>query len=168
MANIRKDILEVLEQAKLEIQANMAQKGINASGRSSRAFHISETNDAIRLVYGSDERHAPLDTLEIGRPAGNVPGGFSSRMAKTGEYAGKPDVSNTFKAILIQWAQDKGFTLDWGGATCLGRRIAYAGTLRHQHPEDVWSTPVTKATETLRKDIRATILAEIQQITTNF
>lgn len=161
--------MRVLEQCKSEIQSNMAAKNINASGRSSRAFHVRKTADAIQLVYGSAERIAPLDTLEIGRPAGNVPGGFSLHIAKTGAYAGRPDVSNKFKGMLMYWAEEKGISMTWGGATNLGRKIAYSGTDRHRNPEDVWSTPVNKAVETLRHDLRILIASSIHQtITTHF
>ena len=166
---LRDEILQVLNQCKAEIQANMAAKNINASGRSSAAWSVREEPGAFSLIYGSDERIAPLDTLEIGRPAGNVPGGFSSNLAKTGAYAGRPDVSNVFKYMLIKWAEEKGFDLNWGGATNLGRRIAYDGTLRNQSPVDVYSTPVNMAVERLKRAIRMNVLADVhKQVTTHF
>lgn len=160
---LRDEILQVLSQCKAEIQANMAAKNINASGRSSAAWSVREEPGAFSLIYGSDERIAPLDTLEIGRPAGNVPGGF--RMTK----AGVRDVSNAFKWLLIKWAEQKGFDLNWGGATMLGRRIAAQGTLRNQSPVDVYSTPVNMAVERLKRAIRGNVLADVhKQVTTHF
>lgn len=160
---LRDEILQVLSQCKAEIQANMAAKNINASGRSSAAWSVREEPGAFSLIYGSDERIAPLDTLEIGRPAGNVPGGF--RMTK----AGVRDVSNAFKWLLIKWAEQKGFDLNWGGATMLGRRIAAQGTLRNQSPIDVYSTPVNMAVERLKRAIRMNVLADVhKQVTTHF
>lgn len=159
---LQEEIKAVLSQAKAEIQANMAAKNINASGRTSRAFAVVETPDDISLVL-QEGWHAPLDTLEIGRPAGGVPGGF--RLTK----AGTLDVSNKFKWILIKWAQDKGFDLNWGGATMLGRRIAAEGTLRNKNHVDVWSTPVHKAVAELHKVLPQHIRGEITEIVkTNF
>ena len=166
---MQEDIVRTLQQAQAEIQANMASKNINASGRSSRAFVVRVLPTSVQLAYGSSDYIAPLDTLEIGRPAGRVPGGFSLTRAKTGKYAGKLDVSNKFKYILILWGKEKGIDLGWGGATELGRKIAYDGTDRHRNPVDVWSTPVEKAVSTLRTNVRVAIGSEIHQlVTTNF
>lgn len=166
---IEQNILQILTQCKAEIQANMASKGINASGRTSAAFKVEQTADGIALVLDRSGRVAPLETLEIGRPAGNVPGGFTQRLAKTGAYAGKPDVSNTFKAILIKWAAEKGYAdFGWAAATGLGRKIAYDGTNRNKQHEDVYSTPVQKARQLLASDIRTIILTRIQQANANF
>ena len=95
-----------------------------------------------------------METLEIGRPGGNVPGGI--RTTKKGVR----DVSNTFKAILVQWAKDKGIAdFGWGAATVLGRRIAADGTRRYHQHEDVYSSAVKQAA----KDIQAMFLTELQQ-----
>lgn len=159
---IEEEIRQVLGQAKAEIQANMAAKNINASGRTSAAFAVVETPDDISLVLQAGQ-HAPLATLEIGRPGGNVPGGF--RMTKKGIV----DVSNKFKWLLILWARDKGFDLGWGGATMLGRRIAAEGTLRNKAHVDVYSTPVHKAVAELDRIIPRHILGQINEIVkTNF
>lgn len=131
----------LLEEAKEAIRVEMASKGINATGNTSRSFRVERYDGGIRLVMGGESyRTAPLETLEVGRPPGDVPGGF--RMTK----AGVRDVSNTFKAILIEWAKAKGIAdFGWGRATMLGRRIAEQGTLRHTNPVDVYSTIVMDA-----------------------
>lgn len=168
MRDLGAEIVAVLEKAKAEIQANMAAKNINASGRTSAAFAVLRKESSIDLVLQAGN-HAPLSTLEIGRPAGNVPGGFSSNLAKTGSYAGKPDVSNVFKYMLIKWAEEKGFELNWGGATNLGRRIAYDGTLRHKTPVNIYSAPVHVAVERLQEITNRSILASVSDIVkTNF
>lgn len=160
--DIRSEIRQVLIQTRDEIRANMVSKNINASGRTSAAFGIREDATSIALVLGEGQ-HAPLETLEIGRPAGNVPGGL--RLTK----AGVMDVSNAFKWILIKWAEDKGFELNWGGATMLGRRIAQQGTLRHMTHEDVYSTPVNVAIPKIRAAINKSISDYItQSVKTNF
>lgn len=131
----------ILNEARDTIRAEMASKDINATGNTSKSFRVERYDGGIRLVMGGESfPTAPLETLEVGRPGGNVPGGF--RMTK----AGVLDVSNTFKAILIQWAKDKGIDdFGWGRATMLGRRIAAEGTLRHNSPVNVYSQAVTDA-----------------------
>lgn len=147
----------ILEKAKEQIQANMAAKDINASGRTSKSFRVERYDGGIRLVMGGADT-APLDTLEIGRPGGSVPGGFKRTKA------GVIDVSNTFKAILVQWAKDKGIAdFGWGAATMLGRRIAEKGTLRHENPTDVYSSVVLDAADQVKGEVTVTITTMIHE-----
>ena len=140
-----------------DIRREMEQKDINASGRTSRSFRVVREGTRILLVMGGKDT-APLETLEIGRPGGNVPGGF--RMTK----AGVRDVSNTFKAILIRWAEEKGIgDFGWGRATMLGRRIAERGTLRHEKPVDVYTTAVLDAAKMVGKEVTVTVTALIHE-----
>lgn len=154
---MKNEIVAILEKAKEDIQARMASEGINASGRSSRSFRVEQYETGVRLVYGNPDT-APLSTLEIGRPAGNVPGGF--RMTRNGTL----DVSNTFKAILIQWAKDKGIAdFGWGRATMLGRRIAEQGTLRHMQPVDVYTSIVMDAANHVKRGAVAIVTGYIHE-----
>lgn len=146
-------VTERLEQLRQEIVGSIESKGITASGRTQRSLTVEQYDGGVRLVAKAGNR-APINTLEIGRPAGNVPGGF--RTTKKGVR----DVSNTFKAILVQWAKDKGISdFGWGAATMLGRRIAAEGTLRNKRHEDVYSSAVEQAA----KDIQAMFLTKIQE-----
>lgn len=156
MADLKQIVVRRLTECQQQIQQDMAALGINASGRSSRAFRVVVTENGVQLIYGSEERHAPLETLEIGRPAGDVPGGFV--LTKSGIV----DVSKKFKSILIHWADEKGFQLGWGGATMLGRRIAEQGTIRHTEPQDVYSTNVQRTADALNEDLPRQVRAEIQ------
>lgn len=142
-------VMRALENAKAQIQANMEAKNINASGRTSRSFRVERYDGGARLVMGGEPyRTAPLPTLEVGRPPGNVPGGFVTTKA------GVLDVSKTFKAILIQWAKDKGLgDIGWGRATMMGRKIATQGTNRFANHEDVYTTVVMETAEGVAKDI---------------
>lgn len=150
-------IVAVLEKAKADIQARMEAENINASGRSSRSWRVVQYDGGVRLLYG-DFDTAPLDTLEVGRPGGNVPGGF--RMTKDGVL----DVSNTFKAILVKWAEDKGIAdFGWGRATMLGRRIAEQGTLRHTNPVDVYSTIVMDVSRTVMGNVAVSVSKYIHE-----
>ena len=92
MPNLEEDIRLRLQQCCDEIRANMASKGINASGRTSRNFVVKKVPGGMSLVLQHSDRVeipckprgfgsvfagvAPLDTLEIGRPGGKVPRGF--------------------------------------------------------------------------------------------
>lgn len=139
----------ILNEARDAIRAEMASKGINATGNTSKSFRVERYDGGIRLVMGGESfPTAPLETLEVGRPGGNVPGGF--RMTK----AGVLDVSNTFKAILVEWAKDKGIAdFGWGRATMLGRRIAAEGTLRHKSPVNVYSQAVFDARNKIVQEV---------------
>lgn len=150
---------EILERCKLQIQDEMRAKDINASGATSDSFRVERYAGGIRLVMGGTERRtAPLETLEIGRPAGNVPGGFRTTKA------GVRDVSNTFKWLLIQWAKEKGIAdFGWGRATMLGRRIADEGTLRHKAPVNVYSQAVVDARAEIGEAIEMTITTKIHE-----
>lgn len=148
-------VVAALEKAKAEIQANMEAKNINATGNTSRSFRVERYDGGVRLVMGGTaQRTAPLATLEVGRPPGNVPGGFVITKA------GVRDVSKTFKAILIQWAKDKGLgDIGWGAATMIGRKIAEQGTRRYTNHEDVYSSVVLEVSEGVAKDIVKSVTA---------
>ena len=161
---LEQDIIRVLTQAKDEIQANMASKRINASGRTSRGFRVEVYNGGIRLVLAHDETAqveckprgfgsvtvgtAPLSTLEIGRPGGGVPRGFYY--------------------IIKQWTRDKGLTFASESerqtfSYFTARKIMKKGTQRNTHHEDVYSTPLQKAQAELQKDIRTYITGAVYE-----
>jgi hypothetical protein len=97
----------------------------------------------VRLVARAGER-ASLDTLEIGRPAGKVPSGFT--------------------AILEQWSRDKGIMMSDKDrrtfAYFLGKRIQREGTRRNAQHEDIYSSAVEEAV----KKIEKTILSRVTEI----
>lgn len=137
MAQLYADIVQLLEQAKADIQASMAMNGINASGRTSDSFHVVATDDHIMLVMGGDGT-APLATLEIGREGGKVP--------------------YNFQEILYEWSKNKGIpfsddrqrkTFSW----FLSQKIKREGTQRHKTPVDVYSTIVHETVEKLKPAI---------------
>lgn len=138
METLTTQVIQLLEQAKEEIQTSMVANNINASGRTSDSFRVEDSGDGhIRLLMGG-EGTAPLATLEIGREGGKVPYGFTD--------------------ILFEWSQNKGIsfpddrerrTFAW----FLGKRIAREGTLRHQTPVDVYSSIVQDAVARLKVGI---------------
>lgn len=158
---LEQEIMQILADTREQIRANMSVKGINASGRTSDSLRVEQDARGMRLV-GGGKNAAPIPTLEFGRGAGRIPGGFQGE-AKSGKYAGQPDVSNLFKHILIDWAKDKGIAdFGWGQATSLGRRIAYEGTLRHVQHEDVYSTPVMTAKARISEVVKANFANSIR------
>lgn len=131
------DIVQLLEQAKADIQTSMAANGVNATGRTSDSFHVVESDGHIMLVMGGDGT-APLATLEIGRAGGKVP--------------------YDFQQILFDWSKDKGIsfpddrqrkTFAW----FLSQKIAREGTKRHKNNVDVYSTIVHDTVEKLKPAI---------------
>lgn len=144
--SMEQDIMRILQQCKVEIQANMASKGINASKRTSRSFKVEKQPKGMQLVlkhnigvevpckpngFGSVFAGvAPLETLEIGRPGGKVPKGFYY--------------------LIKQWSRDKGLSFSSESdrqrfSYFTARKIAKSGTRRSKSPEKVYSTPVEKA-----------------------
>lgn len=166
VVGLHKDIVSVLEQCKAEIQATMAAKGINASGRTSRGFRVEEYSGGIRLVLAHEEHAtieckprgmggvqvgvAPLQTLEIGRPGGRVPKGFYY--------------------IIKQWTRDKGLSFGKESerqtfAYFLSRKIAREGTRRHAEKVQVYDLPVKKAKSIIMSDLRTAVTNVMVEVT---
>ena len=141
---LTEDIINELEALKERIRENMETAGENASHRTEQSFAVEVYDGGVRLVARAGDR-APLDTLEIGRPGGKVPSGFT--------------------AILEQWSRDKGlqFQSDRERRTfayLLGKRIQREGTRRNAQHEDIYSTAVNEAV----KKIEQTIFARVNEI----
>ena len=119
--------LKILDEARVAIQANMAQhyrtthgeRWINASGHSSAAFHVEDKDGVhVRLVYKGDDV-APLDSIQYGT-------------------TGVAPVS-----VLSDWIRDKGLDLNpWAVRTNIKKR---GGTERHFEPQDWIVGPVVEA-----------------------
>ena len=142
-------VIEVLEEAKQRVQDNMAAKDINASGRTSRSFRIERYNGGVRLVMGgTGEPTAPMETLEVGRPAGPIPSNMTD--------------------ILVQWSKDKGIPFDRESqrrsfAYLLGRRIEREGTLRHKHNEDIYTSVVMETAESIVGEVTVAVTKKIHE-----
>ena len=143
------DIIRILEAAKDAIQQNMATEGINATGNTSASFRVERYDGGVRLVMGgTEEKTAPLATLEVGRPGGPVPKGFTQ--------------------ILYEWSIAKGIPFDKDSrrrsfAYLLGRRIQREGTLRHMQPVDVYTTIVLDVADRVKADAVKSITTAIHQ-----
>lgn len=136
-------VVEILEECKAEIQRNLAEQGVNASGRTSRGLVVEKYDGGVRLVATDG---APLATTEIGRRPGKVPVGF--------------------RQIIEQWSRDKGLLFPTESdrkrfAFLTARKIAEEGTQRHKNPRaDIYSPAVEKAVSELETVLyKATIEA---------
>lgn len=142
-----KEIEAILEKAKADVQARLESEGINATGNTSRSFRVDRYDGGVRLVMGgTDEKTAPLATLEVGRPGGPVPKGFTQ--------------------ILYEWSIAKGIPFDKDSrrrsfAFLLGRRIQREGTLRNMQPVDVYTTIILDVADRVKADAVKSITTAI-------
>lgn len=147
-----KNIAQILTQARDEIRANMAAKGINASGRTSAALEVVQRGGKIELIKAQGQ-NAPFGTLQYGRAGGRVPAGFYE--------------------ILKQWSRDKGLSFaseqERGTfAYFLARKIAREGTDRHRSPRnDIYDEPLKKSVDGIRQEARKYILGSIKAALTS-
>lgn len=143
--SIKKQVAQRLSEAVAAIQASMAANNINASGRTSASFRVVETGDGLQLV-GGGQGAAPVETLEVGRPPGNVPAGFAT--------------------ILEQWSRDKGLQFETESkrksfAYLLGRKIERDGTERYREPIDVYSSITRQAADDISDIIKGQLASVI-------
>lgn len=144
VAEMLQQVAERLQTAADDIRQSMSDKGINASGRTSASVQVRMTDKGVQLVGGGGQA-APMPTTEIGREGGAVPMNFT--------------------AILEQWSRDKGIVFEndrqrRSFAYLLGRRIAREGTLRHQRPEDIYTTIAEDAAKDVA-DIVSSVLVSV-------
>ena len=140
------NIAQILTQARDEIRANMAAKGINASGRTSAALQVVQRGGKIELIK-AEGQNAPFSTLQYGHAGVRVPAD-----------------------ILEQWSRDKG--LSFGTETervafahSLARKIASEGTQRHRSPRtDIYDEPLAKAVDGVRQEARKYVLDGIRAV----
>lgn len=118
--------IKILDEARAEIQANMAkryrtergERWINASGRSSEAFKVDEVGGiSVRLVYRGDDV-APLDSIQYGT-------------------TGVPDIPT-----LARWTREKGLPIN---PYAVQRGIIKrGGTERFSEPQEWVINPVVE------------------------
>ena len=149
--DVKKKVVEILEDAKVEIQENMAKEGINASGATSNSLTVTVNGNFVRL---GNENKNPFETTEEGRPSGKVPENFTD--------------------IIFQWHKDKG--LNWGdekearkiaGAVAWGkiRRLGYgrpSGTIFGSKKKDIYTPVIGKVRKKLEVDLKNEIEVKIK------
>lgn len=143
--------VKILDEARSQIQANMAQhyrtgKGerwVNASGRSSEAFKVVEEDGRVRLVYRGDDV-APLESIQYGTTeAPTVEEAAEWREAKM--RSGAANLPNP-EAIVLNIE-------------------ARGGTERHFEPQDWIINPVIDtAVQALNEQLPDAITKDITQL----
>lgn len=137
--DVRQVIVESLTKARDKVRDNMANEGVNASGRTSASLRVEDRGRAIVLVIGGNEgqfgRTAPLDTLEIG-----------SRPGLRGDW---------FRSVIHDWTIDKGMTFEneshrWAVSTIIAQNIEDEGTKRFRNPIDVYSSVLGNTSAEIR------------------
>lgn len=148
MMEARDLAVKILDEARAQIQANMAQhyrtsngeRWINASGRSSAAFQVVEEDGHVRLVYRGEDV-APYDTLEEGT-------------------TGIPPIS-----VIEDWQREKGVLTDvspWAIRTNMKKR---GGSERHIEPQDWVIKPVVDlAVKALNEQLPDAYIRDITQM----
>lgn len=149
--DVKKKVVEILEDAKVEIQENMIKEGINASGATSKSLAVTVNGNFVRLA---NENKNPFETTEEGRPSGKVPENFTD--------------------IIFQWHKDKG--LNWGdekeakkiaGAVAWGkiRNLGYgrpSGTIFGSEKKDIYTPVIGKVRKKLEVDLKNEIELKIK------
>ena len=150
--NIIDIVVDVLELAKKNIQKNMQDENINATGKTSDSLEVVVDGNTVIL---RNSNSVPFETTEQGRPSGNVPKNFTE--------------------IIYQWHKDKG--LNWGeekearkiaGAVAWGkiRKFGYgrpSGTFFGSKKKDVYSPVIEKVREELEVDLKNEIEVKIKK-----
>lgn len=136
----------ILDECRVEIQRNMADNEINASGRTSASFKVEKYAGGIRLV-SRGENIAPFSSIENGNP----PTWLS-------------------RNVLRQWVIEKGIEFNseeeresfiWN----LQQKIGWEGTERYRQPNNSITTPpITEAVEKLKEATKTMILKEIKSV----
>ena len=143
------NIAQILLQARDEIRANMAAKGINASGRTSAALQVVQSGGKIELIK-LEGQNAPFGTLQYGRAKGRVPRGFFY--------------------IIQQWTRDKGFSFENekhrnAFTAYVVNKVKTEGTNRHRSPRnDIYDEPLAKAVDGVRQEARKHVIDGIKAV----
>ena len=149
--NIIDIVVDVLELAKKNIQKNMQDENINATGKTSDSLEVVVDGNTVIL---RNSNSVPFETTEQGRPPGRIPKNFTE--------------------IIYQWHTDKG--LDWGsetearkiaGAVAWGKikKLGYgrpSGTTFGSEKKDVYTHNVEDVTEKIGKMIEAKIIETLK------
>lgn len=148
MEDVRNLAVKILDEARVAIQVNMAQRyrtsrgerWINASGYSSAAFQVEDKDGVhVRLVYKGDDV-APLETIQYGT-------------------TGVPPIS-----VIEQWQRDKGLEgiNPWAIRTNIKKR---GGTERHVEPQDWVVGPVVEAAvDALNEQLPAAAVRQVRDM----
>lgn len=130
------------------IRERLEVTGTNASGKTSRSLRVV-VSDTAGTLYGRKF----FQGVETGRAGGKVP--------------------KNFRAIILQWMEDKGVHAEDGNdgrmAYLIARKIAKMGTslYRRGGRNDIYSQEIPKTTENLNKRFSELITTTIHNIHLN-
>lgn len=151
-------IIGILNETAGNIRQNMADKGINATGRTSLSVRVRKVGTDLELVGGGDSqawggKTAPFETIEIGRGPG-------------GDY-------KKLRGSIYYWtiAKDMDFDTDshrWAVATNISKNIVAHGTRRYSQHEDVYTTEVKDAAEKIRAELADGVMGAFRQAIESF
>lgn len=137
----------ILDECRVEIQRNMADNDINASGRTSASFKVEKYEGGVRLVSRGEDI-APFSTLETGASEGAWPPTEKLRqwtIDKEIDFADDEERDKFVKST--QW------------------KIWWHGTERYRNPNhNITTPPITEAVEKLKEATKTMILKEITSV----
>lgn len=136
----------ILDECMVEIQRNMADNDINASGRTSASFKVEKYAGGVRLV-SRGENIAPFASLE----EGNEPAWVS-------------------RDVLRQWVIEKRIEFNseeereafvWN----VQQKIGWEGTERYRNPNhEITTPPIEDAVDKLKEETKKILLKEIKSV----
>lgn len=141
---ITEKIKTILNSLADDIRQRMAENDENATYRTSKSFEVKESENKISLVATAGNR-APIQTLEVGRPAGKRP-----PIAPLEEWAEAKFGYVGKEASAVAWA--------------VSTKIMKEGTNRHKNNVDIYSTPKEEAVAEIKKVLFAEIKNEIKSM----
>ena len=164
--DFKAEIIRVLEDAKVEIVANIDTQKVKASGRTQKSLAVEDRGESVVLVQLPHERTAPFTTLQFGREAGKVPMGFAKIIeqwiidkkiqVEPIPYIRKPSDKWKPKYTPVQ----RGL-MQRAGA--IANKIATKGTQRHTNPNmEIYTQPLTKTIGRISKLAGDLVVAEIK------
>lgn len=137
---------------KERIIANHISAGQKASGRTIASLKVLMDDTSGTLFGDKSLKGAPIGTLETGRKAGKVPQGFYK--------------------IILQWALDKGITVDGNiksFAYFVAKKIASEGTglFKSGGRKDIYSNEIPLTIENIKRLLTERFTTELTNIKIN-
>jgi len=162
--DLKKEIVNILLEAKDEIISNIDTEGIRASGRTQQSLKVVEYENGVQLVGGGGDA-ASIESLQYGWKPEKIP----------------DDIPKNFVEILVKWIEDKQINVkqvpykrkpsaNWQpkytveerskriAAASIANHIKNFGTLRYRNNNlNVYTPIVEKVKEKVSKIVLASI-----------
>jgi hypothetical protein len=163
---VKAKIIDILTRARDKIVQKIDSQGIRASGRTQESLKVEDRGESIVLVQEADEKSAPFETLQFGRPGGSVPMGFAGIIRQWIIDKGiQTDPIPYKRAATARW-QPK-YTADERGlmaaAGAIAEKIRKVGTDRNASPNmNVYTEPINGAVDELAEMLMDLIVTEVK------